>query len=189
LKKILFLVVLLVGGLLLVSCMSSPPPIDIPDWYMNPPRADDSIFGVGSARLSTLDKSRTMAVARARTDIGFQVETSLKAAIRDYAQEAGVDMGKQAVDFIETVSKQIAEVTLSGVKIEKVAVGMDGTVYAMASFGVNKLKKVSEEQFKQKESAAWAGFKADQADKWLDDQIKNKPPRAGQSGDAGKDAN
>lgn len=158
------------------------PASDIPSWYLNPPQADDAIYGVGSGRMSKLDTSRTMAISRARNDIAFQVSATVKAAIYDYAQEAGVDNNNQVINFTETVSKQITETTLNGTKTEKVEVGKDGTVYALVSYPVNAFTDMAKEAFMRNEDAAFAEFKAGEALKKLDSELKNNPPQAGKSG-------
>lgn len=156
-------------------------PSDIPDFYLMPPVADDAFYGVGSAKMSKLDTSRKMAIARAREDIAFQMNSKIKAAITDYAQEAGVDGGNQVISFVETVSKQITETTLIGAKTEKVAAGSDGTVYALVSYPMNKFEDTAAQEFMRNEDAAFAEFKAQQALDRLNSEIQNNPPQAGQS--------
>lgn len=195
-KKILIGLLALMMVFAFVSCMSQPEekeqeeqpseqgsqgPSDIPDWYLNPPVAEDSFYGVGSAKMSKLDTSRKMAISRAREDVAFQMESKIKAAITDYAQEAGVDGENQVISFVETVSKQITDTTLQGVKTEEVGVGADGTVYAMVSYPMNKFKETAVSEFQRNEDAAFAEFKAQQALEQLDSELSNNPPKAGQT--------
>ena len=72
--------------------------------------------------MSTLSLSRTAALTRARTNVAGQVEIHIKAAIIDYAQEAGEGDNKQVVTFYETVTKQIIDVKLSGLRNKATAV-------------------------------------------------------------------
>ena len=178
-------VVLLVGSI--VACAGSPEPApqpqqsmsDLPSWYLNPPAAEDAIYGVGSAKMSSLDTSRRMAVSRGREDIAFQMNAAIEAAIVDYAQEAGVDDNTQVVNFVETISRQVTEVTLSGASPEEVAQGSDGTIYALVSYPKNGFTEAASEAFMRNEDAAFAEFKADQALEALDRQLENNPPQAG----------
>ena len=195
-KKILIGLFALTVIFAFLSCATQPAPqqeqeqpaekeagaaADIPDWYLNPPVAEDSFYGVGSAKMSKLDTSRKMAISRAREDVAFQMEAKIKAAITDYAQEAGVDGENQVISFVETVSKQITDTTLQGVKTEQVGVGSDGTVYAMVSYPMNEFKDVAASEFERNESSAYAEFKAQQALEQLEAEIDNNPPKAGQS--------
>ena len=114
--KIAVLLFVVVG--LFLSCATSGRInlADIPDFYLDPPTAEDAIYGVGDAKMSSLSMSRTMALSRARDDVARQVEVLVKNAITDYAQEAGEKNNKQTITFIETVSRQLVEVTLNGCK-------------------------------------------------------------------------
>lgn len=175
-------VVLALGLTACGSTPSTPPaakPSDVPAFYLNPPQADDALYGVGSAKMSKLDTSRKMAISRAREDIAFQMSASIKAAITDYAQESGADGNNQVLSFVETVSKQITETTLSGAKVEQVVSGQDGTIYALVSYPLNAFKEQAVKEFTRNEDAAFAEFKASQALDKLDSELKNNPPKAG----------
>lgn len=198
-KRIAILLIAFVVAFALFSCAGGPKtaegpaeeekeseeqsgiPEDIPDWYLMPPVADDAFYGVGSAKMSKLDTSRKMAIARAREDIAFQMKASIKAAITDYAQEAGVDGGNQVINFVETVSKQVTDATLVGAKTEKVEAGADGTVYALVSYPLNAFKDTAAQEFARNEDAAFAEFKAQQALERLNSELENNPPKAGQA--------
>lgn len=191
--SIVFLVMIAVLAFGFVSCMSQPaaetsegsqaaasaPPADVPDFYLNPPMADDAIYGVGSAKMAKMDTSRKMAVARAREDIAFQMNASIKAAITDYAQEAGVDGNNQVISFVETISKQVTQTTLNGAKTEQVFAGKDGTIYALVSYPLNAFKDEVKKEFVRNEDAAFAEFKADQALQKLESELSSNPPQSG----------
>lgn len=175
----------LVALFIVVGCSSSPDPSpqqapsDTPAFYLNPPRADDAIYGVGSALMSSLDTSRRMAIARAREDIAFQMNAQIEAAIIDYAQEAGVDGNNQVISFVETISRQVTETTLQNTTTEEVAQGGDGTVYALVSFPRNQFREQAAQAFSRNEDAAFAEFQAQQALDYLDAQLDNSPSSAG----------
>jgi hypothetical protein len=142
-----------------------------PDWYLNPPQAEDAMYGVGSANMSSLDTSRTMAISRAREDIAFQMNAQIEAAIVDYAQEAGVDDNNQVVTFVENISRQVTEATLQGTRPEEVEQGPDGTIYALVSFPKANYRQAASEAFERNEDAAFAEFKAEQALEYLDGEL------------------
>lgn len=173
----------LLGGVALViaSCATGPSinKREIPSFYLNPPTSKDYIYGVGEAHLSTLSLSRTIALSRARDDVARQVQVAVKNAITDYAQQAGEGKNQQTVQFVETVSRQIVDVTLSGVRTEKIEPATDGTVYALVSYPVANLKEVASREFARNEASAFAEFKANEALKRLDAELQDNPPRAG----------
>ncbi|POR01789.1 hypothetical protein AU468_07485 [Alkalispirochaeta sphaeroplastigenens] len=183
-KSIAFLTVALALALV-IGCGSAPAPTPeqappgLPSFYLNPPQADDAIYGVGSAKMSTLDTSRRMAVSRAREDIAFQMNAAIQAAIVDYAQEAGMDGNVQVISFVETISRQVTETTLQGARTDQVEQGPDGTIYALVSYPLSGFAQAAGEAFRRNEDAAFAEFKADQALQALDAQLQNNPPAAG----------
>lgn len=170
--------------LLLASCATSSHVNirQIPSFYLNPPTSKDKIYGVGEAKMSTLSLSRTAALGRARDDIARQVQVTVKNALTDYAQQAGEGSNQQALAFTENISRQIADVTLTGCQTEKVAVDNRGTVYALVSYPVSQLKNTAQTQFTRNEAAAFSEFKAKEALKQLDQQLQNNPPKAGTQG-------
>ena len=181
-KSLKYALVVFIGIALFVSCASPGKPrvSDIPDFYLNPPTAEDAIYGVGDANMSSLSMSRTSALGRARDDIARQVEVLVKNALTDYAQQAGAGRTEQTINFTETVSRQLVEVTLRGLRTVEVALGKDGTVYALVEYSVSNFKTEAEGAFQRNEDAAFAEFKAAQALEQLDYELKNNPPRAGQ---------
>jgi len=179
-KRLGYLVIALAALALIVSCAggaeeSAPPaPAEqsgAPSWYLNPPAAEDAIYGVGSAQMSSLDTSRRMAISRAREDIAFQMNAQIEAAIVDYAQESGVDDNNQVISFVENISRQVTEATLQGTRPEEVDQGPDGTIYALVSFPKGNYREAASEAFQRNEDAAFAEFKAEQALDYLDEQI------------------
>lgn len=184
-NKLFVVVIVLSIPVFFVSCPSTREAAkaakDLPEWYLNPPVAEDAVYGVGSAKMSTLDMSRTVAVSRARDDIARQVTVAVQNAIIDYAQEAGADGKAQTIQFTETISKQIANVSLKRCRTEEVIQGKDGTVFALVVYSINQLKEESYSQFQRSEEAAWAEFKAREAERWLDSELEKNPPQSGQS--------
>lgn len=188
-KSVILVTVAVLAVAFIAGCASPPPPAPapsqeqappgLPSFYLNPPQADDAIYGVGSAKMSTLDTSRRMAISRAREDIAFQMNAAIQAAIIDYAQEAGVDGESQVISFVETISRQVTETTLQGTRQEQIEQGPDGTIYALVSYPLNGFAEAAGEAFRRNEDAAFAEFKADQALQMLDSQLQSSPPQSG----------
>lgn len=149
--------------------------MDIPEWFLNPPQAEDAIYGLGSAKMKDVSQSRNAAIARARQDIAFQVNARVEAMIIDYYQEAGVDDNAQAIKFYETISKQITAIDLSNATTKQVYLAKDGTCFAMVEYSKNKMLDEVGKVFERNEDAAFAEFKADQALQRLDHDLENDP--------------
>jgi hypothetical protein len=177
--KYLFLLSIVVPVFLSCATSGEPVPRDIPDFYLDPPYAEDAIYGVGDAKMSSLSMSRTMALSRARDDVARQVEVLVKNAITDYAQEAGAGRTAQTINFAESVSRQIVEITLRGLRTVEVAAGRDGTIYALVEYSTSNFLADSAGVFERNEEAAFAEFKANQALDRLNYELENNPTRAG----------
>ena len=183
-KRTIVLTILAIATCLFVLSCTTQQKVDvkdIPDFYLNPPMAEDAIYGVGDAKMSSLSMSKTMATSRARDDVARQIEVSVKNAITDYAQEAGEGNNNQAIQFAENVSRQIVDITLKGVKTKEIEVAQDGTVYVLVEYSVNQLLDSAEAEFKRNDAAAFAEFKADEALEMLNAELQNNPPQAGGS--------
>jgi hypothetical protein len=183
-KKIMF-VFLAAMLMFMIGCSSSPDSngdsqqasIDAPQFFLAPPSSDDAIYGVGVAKVGDIDKSRTMALSRARDDVARQIDILIKNAITDYSQDAGHD-STQTIKFIEIVSRQIVNTKLSGVKPKEMYPAKDGTIYALVEYKVNNFTADAAETFKRNEEAAFSEFKASQALEKLNYEIKNNPTKS-----------
>ena len=183
-KLLKYVLLSCVAFALLISCVSTgrPDARELPRFYLNPPVAKDAIYGVGDANMESRSMSKTMAQSRARDDIARQVEVLVKAAITDYAQQAGAGRTDQTIEFAETVSRQIVEVKLTGLRTIEVAEGRSGTIYVLMEYPTENFMDDASDTFKRNEDAAFAEFKAGQALDRLNQELENNPPRAG--GDA-----
>ena len=109
--------------------------MSVPSWVLAPDGADGVIVGIGSARGSTTQLSIQMAEARARQDIAFQLSTQVDAIITDYANNVGNQGDEtQKGEFnllqaskTEMIGRQMANITLAGVKVTKRARTSDNT--------------------------------------------------------------
>jgi len=167
--------------MVLASCASSQhvDTSQIPDWVKNQPTSKDTFYGIGIAKMSDLNLSRETAIARARNEVAQDVALRVKTALTDYQQQAGSADKQQALNFTETVSRQIADVTLKGSVVEKTVIADDGTVYALVSYPVASVLASAGQTFKRNEAASYAEFKANDALKQLNQELQNSPPKTG----------
>ena len=187
-KKITIALLIVMVSLFAVSCASAPDPkvvepqkSNLPDFVLNPPMATDAIYGVGYAKQSTFALSLKVAETNARADIAAQIETTIQAAITAYTQEAGVDDNTQVINFVESVTRQITDTTLSGATPQQRAPMDDGGVWVLMVYNKNALVESFEEiaeEFERSEDAAFAEFKAASALEKLDYQLANNPTQS-----------
>ncbi|MBN2658200.1 MAG: hypothetical protein JXR86_14165 [Spirochaetales bacterium] len=147
---------------------------DVPEWLINPPMYEDQIVGIGIAKMSNLNMSRNTAAVRARTDIAFQMSSRVESMLTDYYQEAGTE-STQAIQFVESITKQIAEYDLKMAQNADFYLAKDGTVYQMVLYPKGNLMSEINNLFERNEEAAFAEFKADEALRRLEANIDDKP--------------
>jgi len=99
-----------IGAVVVVSCASSSNvnTSQIPNWYLNPPTSKTMFYGTGSARESSLELSRSLAVASARSAVAQEVQTVVKTGITRYLQQAGSGKDQQALSFGDSVTRQVS---------------------------------------------------------------------------------
>ncbi|MHC6202407.1 hypothetical protein ACYULU_04345 [Breznakiellaceae bacterium SP9] len=98
-----------------------------PEWFVNPPDAEDIIFGLGSGKLRNDNLARQLAIIRAQTSIVYTIRANVVDMLTDYAKEAGILNDS----FAESISRQMPDVDVSGgVMVFKTEKGPDGIWYA-----------------------------------------------------------
>lgn len=175
--KVLMLVA--VASAAVVSCASSPRvnTREIPKWFLTPPSSKTEFYGTGSARETSLELSRSLAIADARAEVAQEVSVVVKTGITHYLQQGGSGTSQQAVNFGEEVSREVSKVSLTGCKVEKISVGKDGRVFALVSYPESSMNASAQQAFTRNNAAAFAQFQSDQALKALDNELANNPPK------------
>jgi hypothetical protein len=138
-KKTLFVCVSLLAILIAASCAStggvkdgSPPvagknpdlqsnrrvnssiPLSIRDAMTNVP--EDALIGVGTAKMASLNQSRTISSTRARAELSRQMDTVIRDMVRDYT--AGSEIDPSAVlSFQENITVALSQARLVGASI------------------------------------------------------------------------
>ncbi|GHU96644.1 hypothetical protein FACS189483_00230 [Spirochaetia bacterium] len=116
----------------------------VPSWVLNPDDQENGFVGIGSARSATTQLSIQMAEARARQDIAFQLSAQVEAIITDYANNVG---SKEEFDLLqasktEMVGRQLANITLTGVKVTKRARTSDNTWWVEVTWSREQARRV-----------------------------------------------
>lgn len=131
----------LAGALCLIGSCAS-----VPYWYRHVPTALTRFYGTGSAELKSAEKSRNIAMMRAREAIAAQVRSTLQESVSDYYQENEKAKNSQAIAFVESMVRQVVDLELKYTKVEKVEIGRDGVTYALLSLRNSDLRKALKEK-------------------------------------------
>lgn len=147
-RKFLVVLMMVPLALFLMNCGGKPKAKlnDIPDWYLNPPQAEDAILEAGDAVKHSMGLAKEAADARARDAIARTIEVKVNSMFKNFMQESGVGEEAEALEFTSSVSKQITANVLRGVRITKRDMRPEGNMYhaySLAQYDLNSLVQES----------------------------------------------
>jgi len=162
-------------GLLLVGCGPPPPvqkapPPNMPSWALNIPSQEGYLYGVGSAKKQNPQLARTAAIGLARDEIARALELKVSSMFKNFMSESGIGENAQALEFTESVTKQVASTTLNGATVKEVEVTGDGRMWALVELNLSAVKKAALDNA-QKQEAMYNEFKAGQSFDALEEAI------------------
>lgn len=142
-----------------------------PDWFLNPPKSADAIYSIGIASKQTTQMSLDIATSSARDEIARVVNVKVSNMIKNFMEQSGVNNESQYTEFSQTVSKQLADNTLSGSQRDKIFIDKatsPNTVYVLVKLNLADMSGAIDEMVK-KQAAAYAQLRAN---KGFDDLAK-----------------
>jgi hypothetical protein len=171
-----FLIFALAGAILTVGCSSSPAApaqenANVPEWINDFP-PEDVLWGIGSAKQSTENLSMTMAEARGRQSISYQLNTIARGMITDYARDAGVGNDQASAQLAEAVGRQLTDSRLVGATPIKRWKAADGTWWYLVQYGKAAAAQATANIINS-EAARYAEFKTFDALKEMDFELSN----------------
>ncbi len=176
-KKLVVLFALLGVALMMVNCGGGKPPAkmnDIPEWYLNPPMAEDAIYEAGDAAKQSMALAKEAADARARDAIARTLEVKVSNMLKNFMQESGIGADAQAQEFTSSVSKQVANSVLQGSRVVKREMKTEGSsfhAYSLVEYNLNSLIQETKTAAKTKKSLyneAKANMSFDDLDKEIE---------------------
>ena len=143
-------------------------------WWWTYPTAEDALYGVGIANKQSIQLARQSAAGRARDEIARQVEVKVSNVLKDFMSESGIGEGAEALEFTENVSKQVANVTMTGaIPVCYHKIGND--TYCLVEYNIAQVRAVALEEAKsaaQKEEVLYNEFKARKGFESLEKEIE-----------------
>ena len=119
----------------------------IPEWYLNIPSADDTIYSSGSARAPDLQLAVDIAIMNAKTTLADRINGKLDSMTKSFVAKIGSDdLDTSVLNEIEKTSKNvIASVDVAGYIIDKSDVTQEGTqyrAYVLLSYNSEEATKI-----------------------------------------------
>ena len=111
-----------------------------PKWYLNPPDSKDKIYGTGSSpKTQSLELAKQVADANARAALANTIQVSVQSMVRTFLQQSGTMEDAKALQFSESVGKQVVDMKLTGVEITKREL-MGGRCFSLAEVSMESMK-------------------------------------------------
>jgi len=137
------------------------------------PEVEGFYAGVGMAEKSAAGMAhmRRVAVMNGRSDLSQQIETKVKDKMEGFTKATGIGAG-ESVDMVTTaVTKQVAQVDLTGSKAIDMWNAPSGAIYMLVTVpeaDVNKVVKETVKSSFNNDDARWQQFQSEQALQGLD---------------------
>ncbi|RKY57426.1 MAG: hypothetical protein DRP96_09990 [Candidatus Neomarinimicrobiota bacterium] len=143
-KKLIVIALLVPMVFMLMNCGGKPKAKmnNIPEWYLNPPKAEDAIYEAGDAAKQSMGLAKEAADARARDAISRTIEVKVSNMLKNFMQESGIGEDAEALEFTSSVSKQVSNNVLRGARIVKREMKTEGSMYhaySLAEYNLNSL--------------------------------------------------
>ena len=147
----------------------------IPEWYLNIPSADDTIYSSGSARAPDLQLAVDIAVMNAKSTLADRINGKLDSMTKSFVAKIGSnDLDTSVLNEIEKVSKNvIASVDVAGYIIDKSDVTQEGTqyrAYVLLAYNNEEATKVLMNRMKR-DKMIYSRIRSTEAWKELEDEV------------------
>jgi len=134
------------------------------------------LYGIGVSANAQMQMRMTMADSGARQDIARQLQTLAQGMVTDYAREAGGINNTAAMQFQETVSRQVAQANLQGAVRDVTWTAPDNkTLWVRLKMSKDDAAKSASAEVSKaidSEAARYAEFKAMDALKMMDMELQ-----------------
>jgi len=151
-KKLLVVVMVLALAVMLTNCGAEKPKAkmtNVPQWYLNPPQAEDAVYEAGDAVKQSMGLAKEAADARARDAIARALEVKVNNMLKNFMQESGIGADAEALEFTSSVSKQVSSKVLIGARVVKREIIPEGSTFHAYSLVEYRLASLVQETLDQ----------------------------------------
>ena len=147
----------------------------IPEWYLQIPSADDTIYSSGSAKAPDLQLAVDIAIMNAKTTLADRINGKLDSMTKSFVAKIGSsDLDTSVLNEIEKVSKNvIASVDVAGYIIDKSDVTQEGTqyrAYVLLAYNNEEATKVLMNRMKR-DKMIYSRIRSTEAWKELEEEV------------------
>ena len=147
----------------------------IPEWYLQIPSADDTIYSSGSAKAPDLQLAVDIAIMNAKTTLADRINGKLDSMTKSFVAKIGSnDLDTSVLNEIEKTSKNvIASVDVAGYIIDKSDVTQEGTqyrAYVLLAYNSEEATKVLMNRMKR-DKMIYSRIRSTEAWKELEEEV------------------
>ena len=147
----------------------------IPEWYLNIPSADDTIYSSGSARAPDLQLAVDIAVMNAKSTLADRINGKLDSMTKSFVAKIGSnDLDTSVLNEIEKTSKNvIASVDVAGYVVDKSDITQEGTqyrAYVLLAYNSEEATKIMMNRMKR-DRMIYSRIRSTEAWKELEDEV------------------
>ena len=147
----------------------------IPEWYLNIPSDDDTIYSSGSAKAPDLQLAVDIAIMNAKTTLADRINGKLDSMTKSFVAKIGTtDLDTSVLTEIEKTSKNvIASVDVAGYVVDKSDITQEGTQYrafVLIAYNSEEATKIMMNRMKR-DRMIYSRIRATDAWKELEDEV------------------
>ena len=147
----------------------------IPEWYLQIPSADDTIYSSGSAKAPDLQLAVDIAIMNAKTTLADRINGKLDSMTKSFVAKIGSDdLDTSVLTEIEKTSKNvIASVDVAGYVVDKSDITQEGTQYrafVLIAYNSEEATKIMMNRMKR-DRMIYSRIRSTEAWKELEDEV------------------
>ena len=147
----------------------------IPEWYLNIPSADDTIYSSGSARAPDLQLAVDIAIMNAKTTLADRINGKLDSMTKSFVAKIGAtDLDTSVLNEIEKTSKNvIASVDVAGYVVDKSDITQEGAqyrAYVLLAYNSEEATKIMMNRMKR-DRMIYSRIRSTEAWKELEEEV------------------
>ena len=147
----------------------------IPEWYLQIPSADDTIYSSGSAKAPDLQLAVDIAIINAKTTLADRINGKLDSMTKSFVAKIGSDdLDTSVLTEIEKTSKNvIASVDVAGYVVDKSDITQEGTQYrafVLIAYNNEEATKIMMNRMKR-DKMIYSRIRSTEAWKELEDEV------------------
>ena len=147
----------------------------IPEWYLNIPSAEDTIYSSGSAKAPDLQLAVDIAIMNAKTTLADRINGKLDSMTKSFVAKIGSsDLDTSVLNEIEKTSKNvIASVDVAGYVVDKSDITQEGAqyrAYVLLAYNSEEATKIMMNRMKR-DRMIYSRIRSTEAWKKLEEEV------------------